>query len=133
MVSSKSFALAAASSLAVLPGALANIYNITAPPTAIPGADIEVTLVPRLIHAALYELGTTMQIAHEAIGQAFDAKPRATTLGIEHFKLAYRARTGCSDAANPFVVPNWRKVDCTLILQATGDAFPAARRAKVLR
>lgn len=96
-------------------------------------ADIEVTLVPRLIHAALYELGTTMQIAHEAIGQAFDAKPRATTLGIEHFKLAYRARTGCSDAANPFVVPNWRKVDCTLILQATGDAFPAARRAKVLR
>lgn len=93
-------------------------------------ADIDVTLVPRLIHAALYELGTAMQITHEAIGQAFDAKPRATTLGIEHFKLAYRARTGCSDAANPFVVPNWRKLDCTLVLQSTGDAVPAARRGR---
>ena len=95
--------------------------------------DIDVKVVPRLIHAALYELGTTMQIAHEAIGQAYDAKPRATTLGIEHFRLAYRARTSCSDAANPFVVVNWRKVDCTLVLQDTSDAKPAARRGKARR
>lgn len=93
-------------------------------------ADIDVKLAPRLIHAALYELGTTMQIAHEAIGLALNTKPRATVLGIEHFKQAYRIRTRCSDAANPFVVVNWRKVDCTLVMRASEDAKPVAPRKK---
>lgn len=79
--------------------------------------DIDVKIVPRLIHAAIYELGTTMQLAHEAIGQALEVKPRVATLDMVHFKLAYRERTRCADGANPFMVIDWKKLDCSLVLQ----------------
>ncbi|MEH3119791.1 MAG: TniB family NTP-binding protein [Methylorubrum populi] len=95
--------------------------------------DIGTKLAPRLIHAALYELGTTMQIAHEAIGLAFHSRPRATVLGMKHFKLAYRARTGCLDTANPFVVVNWRKVDCTRVLAKEAESTPVAKPARERR
>ncbi|MCP1559065.1 UNVERIFIED_ORG: hypothetical protein M2438_003155 [Methylobacterium sp. SuP10 SLI 274] len=91
--------------------------------------DLTTTVVPRLVHAGLYELGTAMQLAHEAIGQGLDAKPRCRMLEIEQFQLAYRERTSCADAVNPFVVADWRKLDCTLVLKATRDAAEAARVA----
>ncbi|SFD82590.1 TniB family NTP-binding protein [Methylobacterium sp. 13MFTsu3.1M2] len=84
-------------------------------------------IAPRLIHASLHELGTTMQLVHEAIGQGLDARPRATRLGVEQFKLAYRERTGCADAVNPFFAADWRKIDCRLVLKQSRDAAEAGR------
>ena len=89
--------------------------------------DIDVKIVPRLIHAGLYELGTSMEIAHEAIGQCLMADKHPFALGLKHFQMAYRERTGCDDTVNPFVVINWRKVDCTLVLKASEAAAAAAK------
>ena len=84
-------------------------------------------IAPRLVHASLYELGTTMQLVHEAIGQSLDATPRGVRLSSEHFKRAYQERTGCADAVNPFVAADWRKIDCRLVLRWSRDAAEAGR------
>lgn len=88
--------------------------------------DARHTIVPRLMHAALYELGSTMQLTHEAIGEALSSVPPSSRLGLEHFKLAYRGRTGCADAVNPFVARDWIKLDCRLVLKANRDRASAA-------
>lgn len=94
--------------------------------------DIDVKIVPRLIHASLYELGTSMEIAHEAIDQCLIADKQPLVLDIKHFVLAYRERTGCDDTVNPFKVVNWRKVDCTLVLKAS-EAAAAAVKIKPIK
>lgn len=92
-------------------------------------ADARHAIVPRLVHAALYELGSTLQLAREAIGQAISANPPAKSVGLEQFRLAYRARTGCADTLNPFVAPDWIKLDCTLVLKENRDKAAAATLA----
>jgi hypothetical protein len=37
-------------------------------------------------------------------------KVGAKDLKVEHFTVAYRAFTGCSDGANPFVAPGFKDV-----------------------
>lgn len=95
---------------------------------SLPG-DAGHAIVPRLVHAALYELGSTLQLAREAIGQAISANPPAKSVGLEQLRLAYRARTGCADSVNPFVAPDWARIDCTLVLKENRDKAAAATLA----
>ncbi len=88
--------------------------------------DVRHTIVPRLVHASLYELGSTLQLAREAIGEAISAKTPGTSVGLEQFRRAYRARTGCADSVNPFVAPDWIKLDCTLVLKESPEKATAA-------
>lgn len=90
-------------------------------------------IAPRLIHASLHELGTAMQLVHEAIGQGLDTTPRAAQLGVEHFRLAYRERTGCADAVNPFVAADWRKIDCRFVLKQSREMAEAGRLERPAR
>ncbi len=71
-------------------------------------------LVPRLIHAALYQLGTSIELSHEAIDLAL--KGASSSLNREHFATAFAGRTGCAAPDNPFLAPKWVEVDCTKIL-----------------
>ena len=89
-------------------------------------------LVPRLIHASLYELGTSLQIAQEAIALGHEAAPRAKVLTTEQFKLAYRMRTACGDGVNPFHAADWRKIDCRLVLKQNRDEAEAAHIVRSL-
>lgn len=86
-------------------------------------------LVPRLLHAALYQLGTSIELIQEAIGHAL--KEEAADLRREHFAAAYYKRTACGAAANPFTADAWQKIDCSRVLQRsagpTTDKTPAER------
>ncbi|WP_162559655.1 ATP-binding protein [Methylobacterium radiodurans] len=86
-------------------------------------------LVPRLLHAGLYQMGTSIELIQEAIGQALKAE--TDDLRREHFASAYYKRTACGAAANPFTVDAWQKIDCSRVLQKsaapTTDKTPAER------
>jgi type II secretory pathway predicted ATPase ExeA len=71
-------------------------------------------LIPRLLHAALYQLGTALEITHEAIDRAL--KFGATALTIKHFADVFTLRTGNAETANPFLAKDWVAVDCTGVL-----------------
>jgi predicted small metal-binding protein len=71
-------------------------------------------LAPRLIHAALYQIGTSIEVAQEAICIAL--KEHADGLTRDHFKDAYTVRTGCLPTENPFVMTDWASIDCTAVL-----------------
>jgi hypothetical protein len=77
-------------------------------------ADLDTTIAPRLIHAGLYELGICMELTHDAIAQALQAK--ASMLAIKHYADAWRSRTGSADHANPFLAVKWLKVDCSVVV-----------------
>ncbi|MBA1157040.1 TniB family NTP-binding protein [Microvirga mediterraneensis] len=87
---------------------LASIAGLEAP------ADLASDIVPRLIHAGLYELGICMELTHDAITKALQAK--AASLVIKHYADAWRTRTGSADRANPFLAIKWLKVDCSVVL-----------------
>jgi hypothetical protein len=72
-------------------------------------------VAPRLMHAALCQLGTAVEITHESIDHALHGE--ASLLTIAHFADVYAARTGNADPHNPFVAPNWADVDCTRVLR----------------
>ncbi|AWV14224.1 hypothetical protein A3862_00840 [Methylobacterium sp. XJLW] len=93
-------------------------------------ADAVHALIPRLIHASLYELGTSLQIAQEAIALGHEASPRAKLLTAKQFKLAYRMRTACGDEMNPFHAADWLKIDCRLVLKQNRDEAEAVRIAR---
>lgn len=86
-------------------------------------------LIPRLLHAALYQMGTSIELIQEAIGQALKAE--TDSLRREHFAAAYYKRTACGAAANPFSADAWQKIDCSRVLQKTAtpntDKTPAER------
>lgn len=71
-------------------------------------------LAPRLIHAALYQIGISIEVAQDAICIAL--KNGADGLVREHFAEAFTVRTGCLPNENPFVMPNWVDLDCTAVL-----------------
>lgn len=77
-------------------------------------------LVPRLIHAANYQLGTAIEMITEAIGVALERE--SEQLGRHHFGDMYAGRTGCVAPANPFLAADWSEIDCTKSLQ-TGDGI----------
>lgn len=93
--------------------------------------NLKTEIVPRAIHAAMYELGTTLQLAQEAISFAIAAG--AQELGIQHFARAYRVRAGCADVMNPFVAARWQTLDCSLVLKKNQDEAEAASQAFELK
>ena len=95
--------------------------------------DVEHVIIPRLMHASLYELGTVMQVAHDAIAHALGSPTGQAVLSVEHFRDSYARRTGCGLAVNPFSAPNWKSLDCRYVLKATRDEADAARAAAALR
>lgn len=71
-------------------------------------------LAARLIHAANYALGLAMEIACDAIEEAFlegDGKLRPS-----HFAEVYRSRSGCPNSSNPFLTVGWRETDPQQVL-----------------
>lgn len=62
------------------------------------------TVVPRLIHAARYQLGHSIEIAIDAIEAAW--KKKSPILTIEHF-ADVTAKTGCASDQNPFTATEW--------------------------
>jgi hypothetical protein len=89
-------------------------------------------LVPRLIHASLYQLGTSVDLMQKAIFIAL--KGGTTDLTIEHFARAFAGRTGCVAPDNPFLAPDWIKTDCTKVLGKSspdeGEEFASDRRTR---
>ncbi len=71
-------------------------------------------LLPRLSHAALHQMGTAIEITHEAIDRAL--REDASVLTVEHFAQVYARRTGNAAPYNPFVAPNWSDIDCKRVL-----------------
>ena len=75
-----------------------------------PEADIDtIEFVERLVHAAARQFGLIIEMICKAIEQARLAE--AETLGMMHFAMAYRNRTDCSDTFNPFIIPDFYRVD----------------------
>ncbi len=62
------------------------------------------TLVPRLIHAARYQLGRSVEIAVAAVKLTLEAGDHV--LQDRHFATAF-ARTGCHSAHDPFSAVDW--------------------------
>jgi hypothetical protein len=74
----------------------------------------ENTLVPRLLHAALFEMGTMIELIHEAIDEALSTDAKQLTMTA--FAAAYADRTGSAASANPFVARDWHNVNCSVVL-----------------
>lgn len=111
-----------------LPNDVAMVAAATRDIASVAGMEVvdgaEHRIVPRLIHAADYELGTTMELAQKAIGEGLETGQRY--LGVEQFRAAYRRHTGCADSLNPFVATDWMNVDCTLLLKQSREQAAAA-------
>lgn len=63
----------------------------------------------RLIHAAANQFGLVIELILEAIEQAF--LQEETALSSSHFMRAYQLRTSCDDEFNPFIIPDFYRVD----------------------
>ncbi|WP_294540022.1 ATP-binding protein [uncultured Rhodoblastus sp.] len=68
----------------------------------------------RLIHAALCEFGTLIDMTLEAIEHAL--KSGANALNSEDYATAFALRTGNTAPANPFATDAWRQIDCSFVL-----------------
>jgi hypothetical protein len=79
-------------------------------------------LLPRLIHAGLYQFGIAIELIQEAIGGAL--KSGAASLTRMHFGDAFARRTGIVASGNPFLAPDWANTDCTLVLNIPADEDP---------
>ncbi|UMY17117.1 ATP-binding protein [Methylobacterium organophilum] len=80
-------------------------------------ADLTERIVPRLIHAALYQVGTAIELIHEAILNALTDDRPASVVQLANFANAYAARTACGPLANPFLASDWATLDCSLVMQ----------------
>jgi hypothetical protein len=94
-------------------------------------------LVPRLIHAGLYQVGIAIELIQQAIGGALNGG--STSLTRMHFADAFARRTKCEAPRNPFIAPDWANTDCTLVLDVPADEdpnpedeTPAERKARKL-
>lgn len=63
----------------------------------------------RLIHAAANQFGLVIELTLAAIEQAFLRGARQ--LASQDFARAYHLRTACDDAFNPFVIPDFYRID----------------------
>lgn len=73
----------------------------------------------RLMHAADREFGLLIEITIEAIECALLEK--AADLQHDHFTAAFRRRSGCLDAYNPFVAVNFERIDARALLKNEGQ------------
>ncbi|ETX11999.1 hypothetical protein OCH239_18690 [Roseivivax halodurans JCM 10272] len=75
-----------------------------------PEASIDtVEFVERLVHAAARQFGLMIKLICLAIEQALLAEDKY--LGMVHFAMGYRNKADCSDTFNPFIIPDFYRVD----------------------
>lgn len=75
-----------------------------------PGPDIlELAHGERLIHGAANQFGLVIELTLAAIEQAYLAD--VSRLTRSHFSQAYHLRTSCTDMFNPFVIPDFYRID----------------------
>jgi len=63
----------------------------------------------RFLHAGAYELGLTIELVIEAVGEAY--RSSSAVLEAKHFVRAFRRQTACIDGLNPFVVDDFESID----------------------
>jgi hypothetical protein len=68
-------------------------------------------VVGRLLHAAQYEMGISLEILADAIEAAFDRDGK--TLGLGDFADGYASRSLMPDEQNPFAADEWDKIDAS--------------------
>lgn len=66
-------------------------------------------LAERLIHGAANQFGLVIELTLAAIEQAYLKDESA--LFLRHFAEAYAERSGSDDAFNPFIIPDYHRVD----------------------
>ena len=88
-------------------------------------------IVPRLIHAARYQLGSSVEIAIKAIEGALRSSHR--TLEMEHFATAFARTPNVKRSGNPFVAADWRSVKVYDPDAATVEPCDDAARASAGR
>lgn len=75
-----------------------------------PGPDmLELAHGERLIHAAAHQFGLVIELILASIEQAYLAGARQLTRA--HFAKAYHLRTSCDDTYNPFIIPDYVRID----------------------
>ncbi|GJD37230.1 ATP-binding protein [Methylobacterium aerolatum] len=91
----------------------------------------------RLAHAALYQLGTALELAAEAVEAALEPVDdedegilQDGMVARAAFAAAYRERTACGPDANPFLAAEWWRLDCKKVLRTKNepDALPRLPR-----
>lgn len=74
------------------------------------GDDVASTeLAERLIHAAANQFGLVIELTLAAMEQAY--LQGDTFLRNTHFAGAYAQRSGSEDAFNPFIIPDYHRID----------------------
>lgn len=73
----------------------------------------------RIIHASAYEFGLAIKMTLEAIEKALYGG--GNYLSREHFAAAFEESKSCGDAFNPFLIPDFTKVDPRKLFGAEGD------------
>jgi hypothetical protein len=74
-----------------------------------PGAIYDDVFVRRLMHAASYQFGSTIQMVRTACEQAVYVG--SERLDAEHFATAYRSRTACPTERNVFTALDFIRID----------------------
>lgn len=70
-------------------------------------------LAEKVVHASNFTFGIALDLIKEAIARARLREDKM--LSSEDFVAVYWSWTSCSDGANPFLTPQWRQVDATLL------------------
>ncbi|WP_128254752.1 TniB family NTP-binding protein [Falsirhodobacter deserti] len=68
-----------------------------------------IELAERLIHAAANQFGLVIELTLAAMEQAYLSGNEM--LSMRHFVEAYAQRSGSDDAFNPFVIPDYHRID----------------------
>ncbi|MDF2143281.1 TniB family NTP-binding protein [Paenirhodobacter sp. CAU 1674] len=63
----------------------------------------------RLVHAAANQFGLVIELILEAMERAYLAG--AASLTAVHFAESYQQRAACGDAFNPFIIPDFYRID----------------------
>jgi hypothetical protein len=69
----------------------------------------DLMLAERLIHAAAFQFGLTIEITIAAIEVAYLSN--SVVLSREHFAKSFENRTACPDSYNPFIADDYYKLD----------------------
>ncbi|MFS4581103.1 ATP-binding protein [Phaeobacter sp. C3_T13_0] len=63
----------------------------------------------RLIHAAANQFGLVIELTIAALEQAY--LEASSTLRRDHFAKAYHCRSACDNTLNPFIIPDFYRID----------------------
>ena len=109
----------------LLEGAIAGYCAIAGVESIITADDM---IVERLIHGAFDQIGTALEIAQMAVAMAYVRKNSKLTRA--NFGIAYKIHTDAVNAANPFLVNDWERIDVSVISPQSGRAARFQERAK---